>query len=355
MVTKGAPVPASESRRLEELESYSVLDSEAEQAYDDLAYLASHICGTPIALVSLVDRDRQWFKSRIGLDVHDTPRELAFCAHAILKPTELMEVRDASGDERFADNPLVVSDPNIRFYAGAPLTTSAGNALGTLCVIDRKPRELTPEQRRALLALSRQVMSQLELRQTVVERRRYARRLEEYQRQLESAIARVYEESVSDDLTGLRNRRFLFERLEEEVGRSLRHGTPLSFALLDIDRFKAYNDDFGHPAGDASLRLVAQLIATSCRQHDIVARYGGEEFAVILPSTDREGGSIVVERCRRSVERAEWEHRPMTISAGVAALTATHANVDALVKAADDALYAAKQQGRNRVVAADSP
>ena len=158
-----APLPADEDARIEELRRYQVLDTGAETEYDDLVHLASHICGTPIALVSLVDAQRQYFKARIGLEATETPRDVAFCAHAILKP-ELMVVPDATSDTRFADNPLVRFDPKIRFYAGSPLVTPKGHSMGTLCVIDRVPRTLDQSQREALEILGRQVVTLLELR-----------------------------------------------------------------------------------------------------------------------------------------------------------------------------------------------
>lgn len=158
-----AAVPVDEVERLRELETFRVLDTAQEQEYDDLVFLASQICGTPIALMSLIDSDRQWWKSRIGLPGTETPRDIAFCAHAILKP-EIMTVKDAQEDARFADNPLVTADPSIRFYAGAPMITLSGHAMGTLCVIDRVPRELTDVQKRSLEALSRQAVMLLELR-----------------------------------------------------------------------------------------------------------------------------------------------------------------------------------------------
>ena len=163
-----APIPPTETARLKELDSYSVLDTPPEQVFDDITFLASQIYQTPIALMSLVDRDRQWFKSSIGLDVPETHRDLAFCAHAIWDPTEVMVVEDAAYDLRFSNNPLVVADPSIRFYAGAPLQTAAGNALGTLCIIDRVPRQLDADEHEALRALARLVMNELEVRRALL-------------------------------------------------------------------------------------------------------------------------------------------------------------------------------------------
>ncbi len=159
--------PDDEAARLAALRDYDVLDSLPEQAYDDIARIAAQICGTPIALVSLVDEHRQWFKASVGLDVTETPRDVAFCAHAILDPHAVLVVEDAAEDPRFADNPLVTGPPGIRFYAGAPLVTDDGHAVGTLCVIDRQPGALSDPQRAALEALARQVVSQLDLRRTV--------------------------------------------------------------------------------------------------------------------------------------------------------------------------------------------
>src|SRR5215472_14829716 len=158
----------NEKARLQALRRYKILDTDPENAFDDLTILASHICQTPVALISLIDSDRQWFKSRVGIRVSETPREVSFCAVAI-QQTDLFIVPDATKDPRFSSNPLVVSDPKIRFYAGAPFTTSDGHPLGTLCVVDTVPRQLTLSQENALLALSRQVQAQFELRKNLIE------------------------------------------------------------------------------------------------------------------------------------------------------------------------------------------
>jgi len=194
-----SPKPKNEKQRLKVLWQYDVLDTVPEEIFDDLTDLAAHICEAPIALISLVDEDRQWFKSKVGVTISETSRDISFCAHAILN-NDLLIIPDATQDERFKKNPFVISDPKIRFYAGAPLITPDGHALGTLCVMDNVPRTLRSEQQQALRVLARHVVTQLELR-------RHARELaaaREHTHQAQSELSRANAEIA---------------RLRQQVGR----------------------------------------------------------------------------------------------------------------------------------------
>ncbi|RYX85963.1 sensor domain-containing diguanylate cyclase [bacterium] len=330
-----APIPANETARIETLHKSGILDSLPEQAYDDITLLASHICETPMSVMSIIDEERQWFKSKVGLDDTETPRELSFCAHAILEPESLLIVPDARLDPRFVDNPMVVDGPQVRFYAGAPLVTAEGHALGSLCVIDQTPRQLTEVQLNALQALARQVMAQFTLHQQ-------AQALKSLNEQLESL-------SVRDELTGVNNRRAFNIALRRELARAERYNSPLSLVLLDVDSFKSYNDSFGHQAGDEVLRQVGKILPGHINDMAVAARYGGEEFALILPDTSAKAALAIAEKVRSVLELSVWPRRAITASFGVATTTDALCSEEELIAAADAALYSSKSAGRNRV------
>ncbi len=323
------PVPANEVERLAVLESYDILDTPADEAFDRITRLASAILDTPIALVSLVDTERQWFKSRHGLDAEETSRDAAFCAHAIMKESVLV-VPDTLDDARFAENPLVLGDPKIRFYAGAPLKAPCGSKLGTLCVIDRSPRDLDDRRRRLLEDLAAIAMDEMELRRL----------------------------ASTDPLTGACNRRHLMELAERDLRRARRYGYPLTVAMLDIDRFKSINDTYGHALGDAVLKDITAVCRSQSREHDVLGRYGGGEFIMILPHTDQTGAKILLDRIRRAVERIRIQagrgRVRFTISIGASELGAEDESLDAAIDRADKALHGAKASGRNCVMLDDA-
>lgn len=349
-------LPASEPARLAALLRYDILDTGSEQGYEDLLAIAAGICGTSMGSVSLVDSHRQWFKAQRGLPVSETPRDIAFCAHAILQPQEIMVVPDARIDDRFHDNPLVTGTPHIRFYAGAPLVGSDGEAIGTLCVMDSAPRDLDTFQLQALAGLSRQIVALLELRLAYQELRRhlserewYERHIQQYQQQLVEENAQLTEENLTDVLTGLPNRRACNAVMESALAASATSASPLALAIIDIDHFKLINDVHGHPVGDETLATVAQALKAQCGMHGLVARFGGEEFAAVLSDATLADAEQHCEHMRKAVEHLP-QCAPITVSIGVAAMRPGDA-LGNLYARADKALYAAKHAGRNCVVA----
>jgi diguanylate cyclase (GGDEF)-like protein len=328
-----APLPPDEPERLAALHDYAVLDTAFEVAFDEIVKLAARLTGMPIALISLLDADRQWFKARVGLELAETPRDHAFCGHAILTPGQPLLVADATQDPRFADNPLVTGAPGFRAYAGVPLCTPEGHALGTLCVLDHVPRQLSPEATQTLAALARTVVTTLELRRLT--------------RQVERL-------ALTDALTGLPNRPALQGALRAALARQRRDTKPFSLLYLDLDGMKRVNDVLGHAAGDAALRAVSAQLRGCMRQEDVVARIGGDEFAAVLNGGDGAEAALVAERARLAVKRAmDAQGWPITASIGaVCFLTPPEDGGEALA-IADSLMYAAKTGGGNRALCAD--
>ena len=307
-----APLPADEAERLEELLAYEILDaeSEPEPEYDAMVQLASHICGTPIALISLVDAHRQFLKSRVGLEVTESPRDVAFCAHAILKP-ELMVVPDAAKDARFADNPLVTSDPKIRFYAGAPLVTPDGHAMGTLCVIDRVPRTLNDAQREALQVLGQQVVSLLQLRKAKAEAEQANHRQGELLAQLR----------VEQD----RSERLLLSLFPKAIADRLRNEPPdwIADEYPEVTILFAHVNEFWHIAGSRPPKEFIDLLNQVFSLFDRLADQHGVQKVKTLGATYMAVAGITESSSRPAEAVAEFalslQREVATIATGAGA------------------------------------
>ena len=335
---KSPDLPENELQRIAALRAMDVLFTPSEERFDRITRIASKLLGMPIALISLITSDSQWFKSAQGLDVPETSREISFCGHAI-NDDETFVVDDAAEDQRFFDNPLVTGDPNIRFYAGHPLHSVDGNRVGTLCIIDRKPRTLTTEQLQLLQDLAAIAESELQRGQ-----------LSESQRDLVREMDDLKRRASIDGLTRLWNRAAIMELLGAEVERAKR-GIPMCLAMIDVDHFKKVNDTYGHPAGDAALVEVAARIRRALREYDSVGRYGGEEFIAALSNTSLIPAMKLCQRIRLSIEKEPIETPVgpinVTVSIGLVQSLAKSSTLERLIGVADAALYRAKAKGRN--------
>jgi diguanylate cyclase (GGDEF)-like protein/PAS domain S-box-containing protein len=489
-----SPILLNEYQRLDVLERLKILDTPSEPLYQDAAELAAQICGTKYAMITLIDKERQWFKAKVGTEVGETPRELSFCTHTLALGRPQV-VENLTLDSRFDDNPLVHGDYHVRFYAGSPIYAD-NVAVGTICVIETEPQTLAVGQMDALNILARQVSANLELRlkslvlalrETELEQaldrateissalaysakrfeslfhglpvacatidldglimewninsevifgyqpgevmfqditevlwpqfseqeRKQAlrhiragsrgeshefyvqckdgseicvlsnslpligprgelvgfiwscinitdrkateaalmqtnRKIEEQNYELEVVNTKLATMARTDGLTGLFNRHACLDYLERTFAEARATRQELAVVMLDVDHFKSFNDEFGHPEGDAVLKLVARTLSRSVGNHGFVARYGGEEFLVVLPTAGSEEAWHWAETLRKAITDQEWPKRPVTASFGFAVLSPDCGSIDELVRRADTALYESKRMGRNR-------
>lgn len=330
--------------RIELAHTDSDADAWLEPALSDFISLASSVCGTPMGMFSQLHADiglqhpylsvnngrgdarNQWWRFPGQTGVLRNAVDFSLCEMAARTPGQITEVNDLSSDLRFATGALARGNPAVRFYAGVPLVSGNGDILGTLCVMDREPRTLTPIQRDAFQKLARQLEAQIDSHR---------------------AMQKLEQQTMTDALTGIGNRRSFDSRLREEWTRHLRNARPLTMLMVDVDYFKQYNDTYGHPAGDALLVQLARVLRSPLRASDFLARYGGDEFSLILPDTDETGAMQVSDRIKKAVARVKWPHTDIEISLGAATVTPSEmCDFSALLHAADQAMYQRKH-GRN--------
>jgi diguanylate cyclase (GGDEF)-like protein len=321
---KAPDTPANEKQRLKDLRSLNVLDTSPEERFDRLTRMAKRVFGVEIALVSLVDENRQWFKSKLGLDASETGRDISFCGHAILG-NEIFLIEDTLKDERFHDNPLVTGPPNIRFYAGAPLRYMNGNKLGTLCLIDSQPRTLNDDDMDVLRDLAEMAESELNAIQL----------------------------ATIDDLTKISNRRGFVALAQNSLSLCVRQGAPVSLVFFDLDKFKPINDNFGHAEGDRVLVTFAGLMRKTFRESDVFARIGGDEFVVLLTNTRKAEAAEIVARFRGLVDmfNAEMDRGyDIAFSDGIVSVQPDDdSSIDDLLREADVLMYEKKLDGAPRM------
>lgn len=312
------PMAENEGARIAALRSLNLLDTSPEERFDRLTRLAKRLFGVPIALVSLVDVDRQWFKSCIGLDASETSRDISFCGHAILGH-EVFVVPNALIDGRFSDNPLVTGPPNIRFYAGCPLQVAQGSKIGTLCVIDVEPREFDTDSVKLLQDLARMA---------------------------EQEIAAVQLASM-DDLTLISNRRGFEALSQHALALCGRLEKPACLLFFDLNGFKQINDVFGHAEGDRALTAFAHVLGSTFRDCDVIGRLGGDEFAVLVTDATEASISPLLSRLASALGEYNGEARrgyDIRYSVGCFQFDATqHRTVQDLIKDADAAMYVKKR------------
>jgi len=313
--------PSNEAARIALLRSLDILDTPPDERFDRLTRLARRLFDVPIATVSLVDSDRQWFKSCIGLSVTETPRDISFCGHTILDD-ELLVIEDAQADPRFFDDPLVTGDLHLRFYAGCPLTLRNDVRVGAICIVDTKPRTLDEADRGLLLDLGHIAERELEVLQL----------------------------AATDDLTGLSNRRGF-----EALGRHLlqlckRAGSRASMLFFDLNGFKQINDGYGHTEGDMAIVGFANVLRASMRETDVLARLGGDEFVALVVGAEEGTETHIIERVRSGVARYNLEQQrgyELRFSVGVAPFDMTKdQSIAEMITVADHAMYVNKRAGR---------
>ncbi len=310
--------PHDEKTRVDSLRALNILDSSPEERFDRITRLAKRMFGVPVALVSLVDADRQWFLSSFGLEVKETPRDISFCGHAILGD-EIMTVPDTALDPRFNNNPLVVDAPNIRFYAGCPISIPNGSKLGTICLIDQSPRGFDDEDKVLLRDLAR-----------LVEQEVMAVQL-----------------ATLDELTMISNKRGFEALSKHALSLCKRVNGTASVLFIDLDKFKPINDIYGHAEGDHALQVFSNILRDVFRDSDVIGRLGGDEFAVLLTMTSISKSQEILARLQEVLDAYNTKASRgynLEFSYGVVEYDSQkHDSIHALLAEADENMYKQKK------------
>ena len=337
------PIPQNEVRRLEVISRLHLANTPNQREFDDVTNLARNITNSPISLVTVVDKDSQWFLSHQGLDVHETSRSISFCAHAIIG-SELLEIKDAMCDWRFKDNPLVVGNPNIRHYAGVPLILDSGEAVGTLCVFDIVTKELTSTQKTALRTLARSVVNEIELLRKIAKLNQTLERNVSLESQISAPPA-------LDPLTHLPNRSTLVDRLNQQLLLTKRHPKKVAVLLINLDHFSVINNTLGSTAGDEAIAQVASQLKNHLRASDTLARLGFDEFAVVLPDIhSAEDAMLVSKKMHKALNQTanlNGHHYLIKGSIGIALFPDHSDKSETLIQQSHLAVQSAKQSGGN--------
>lgn len=320
------PIPQNEVQRLNAVRSYDILDTPPEVDFDALTRVATLAFGAPAGVIGLMDKNRLWFKSQIGLGLPQLDRQIAFCAHAIMRPDESLIIEDLQQDARFREKPLVTQAPYLRFYAGTPLVDRHGYALGTLAVVDQQPRKFNEVQQVLLKDLSLLVLTALENRHHINQLGKLA---------------------LTDYLTRLANRAQFERTLNAEVAYANRTGESFTVFYMDLNDFKKVNDSLGHAAGNEVLFEVARRMEKQVRAEDLLARFGGDEFGLLLRRNVKITADLLAKRIMEAVRvpilLSTGNEVRVGISIGMAIYTKASHSIADLLSCADGALYEAKR------------
>jgi len=335
-------IPGNEADRMHALKALHLLDTPMQENFERITRITQAIFNVPIVSFTLIDSDRQWFKSVQGLDICETSREVSFCGH-VINQAALFIINDATKDPRFADNPLVTGEPFIRFYAGYPVHSADGFKIGSLCIIDTKPHDFTKAQLAPLKDMAAMLEAELK---ALDARKQQVETVEELERAKRQALV--------DGLTRLWNRSGIENIVRKQMHIAKESKENFAVALVDIDNFKAVNDTYGHNAGDAILRNVAKRLLRGYRATDSVGRWGGEEFLVVLNSADQENFFNAAERARNIISETpiifENLEITITVTTGLTSFDWTRpCEIIDLISEADQALYMGKHTGKNVV------